>query len=91
MDQAYLAAAPRGTIEIGELTALDNAEIALAQLPEVVVVAKRETATPTSRPCSCRRSWWLPSASRAWSRRKTAARSFRRRRSAPDSEGALLK
>jgi len=43
MDQAYLAAAPRGTIEIGELTALGNAETAMAQLPEVVVVAKRAT------------------------------------------------
>jgi hypothetical protein len=43
MDQGYLAAAPRGTIEIGELTALDNAEIAQVQLPEVVVVAKRES------------------------------------------------
>jgi hypothetical protein len=39
MDQAYLASAPQGTIEIGELTALDNA---VAQLPEVVVLAKRE-------------------------------------------------
>jgi hypothetical protein len=39
MDQAYLAAAPKGTIEIGELTAVDNA---VAQLPEVVVLAKRE-------------------------------------------------
>jgi hypothetical protein len=39
MDQAYLAAAPRGTIEIGELTAVDNA---VTQLPEVVVLAKRE-------------------------------------------------
>ena len=38
MDQAYLAAAPKGTIEIGELTAVDNA---VAQLPEVVVLAKR--------------------------------------------------
>ncbi len=38
MDQAYLAAAPKGTIEIGELTAVDNT---LAQLPEVVVLAKR--------------------------------------------------
>lgn len=45
MDQAYLAAAPQGTIEIGELTALDNAGATLAQLPEVVVVAKRESAT----------------------------------------------
>src|SRR5262245_33133834 len=39
MDQAYLAAAPKGTIEIGELTAIDST---VAQLPEVVVLAKRE-------------------------------------------------
>lgn len=45
MDQAHLAAAPQGTIEIGELTALDTAGATLAQLPEVVVVAKRESAT----------------------------------------------
>ncbi len=44
MDQAYLAAAPAGRIEIGELTALDGAT-ALAQLPEVMVVAKREDTT----------------------------------------------
>lgn len=41
MDQAYLAAAPKGLIEVGELTALDGATM-LAQLPEVTVVAKRE-------------------------------------------------
>lgn len=41
MDQAYLAAAPQGTVEIGELTALDGATT-LAQLPEVMVVAKRD-------------------------------------------------
>ncbi len=44
MDQAYLAAAPKGMVEVGELTALDGA-IALAQLPEVMVVAKREAVT----------------------------------------------
>jgi hypothetical protein len=44
MDQAYLAAAPKGTVEIGELTALDGA-MTLAQLPEVRVVAKREATT----------------------------------------------
>jgi hypothetical protein len=44
MDQAYLAAAPKGIVEVGELTALDGA-IALAQLPEVMVVAKREAVT----------------------------------------------
>jgi hypothetical protein len=43
MDQAYLAAAPKGTIEIGELTALDGITL-LAQLPEVVVVARRDGA-----------------------------------------------
>jgi hypothetical protein len=45
MDQAYLAAAPQGKVEIGELTALGNAGATLAQLPEVVVLAKRESAT----------------------------------------------
>ena len=45
MDQAYLAAAPKGTVEIGELTAIGNAGATLAQLPEVVVLAKRESAT----------------------------------------------
>jgi hypothetical protein len=40
MDQGYLAAAPRGTIEIGELTAVPSA---VTQLPEVVVRAKRES------------------------------------------------
>jgi hypothetical protein len=44
MDQAYLAAAPQGSIEIGELTVVDGGA-RLAQLPEVVVVAKRESAT----------------------------------------------
>ncbi len=45
MDQGYLAAAPRGTIEVGELTALNAGDATLAQLPEVVVVAKRDFAT----------------------------------------------
>ena len=44
MDQAYLASAPKGTVEVGELTALDGATV-LAQLPEVMVVAKRDAAT----------------------------------------------
>ncbi len=44
MDQAHLAAAPKGMVEVGELTALDGATT-LAQLPEVMVVAKREAAT----------------------------------------------
>jgi hypothetical protein len=44
MDQAYLAAAPKGRVEVGELTALDGATM-LAQLPEVMVVAKRDATT----------------------------------------------
>ena len=44
MDQAHLAAAPQGSVEIGELTVVDGGA-SLAQLPEVVVVAKRESAT----------------------------------------------
>ena len=44
MGQAHLAAAPQGTMEVAELTALDGSA-RLAQLPEVVVVAKRESAT----------------------------------------------
>jgi hypothetical protein len=45
MDQAHLAAAPKGTIQVGELTALDAGQTVIAQLPEVVVVARREAAT----------------------------------------------
>ena len=41
MDQAHLAAAPRGTVEIGELTPVSGT---VAALPEVVVTAKRESA-----------------------------------------------
>ncbi len=44
MDQAHLAAAPEGRVEVGELTALGSVTT-LAQLPEVRVVAKREAAT----------------------------------------------
>jgi hypothetical protein len=41
MDQAHLAAAPRGTVEVGELTLVNEAQIAAVTLPEVTVVAKR--------------------------------------------------
>lgn len=44
MDQAHLAAAPEGRVEVGELTALDGATM-LARLPEVVVVARRESVS----------------------------------------------
>ena len=42
MDQGYLAAAPRGTVQVGELRAIDASATRLAQLPEVVVVGKRD-------------------------------------------------
>jgi hypothetical protein len=45
MDQSYLAAAPRGTIEVGEPTAIDGTGATLVQLPEVIVLAKREPVT----------------------------------------------
>jgi hypothetical protein len=45
MDQAHLAAAPQGTVEIGELTALGGSATTLARLPEVVVVGKRDSAS----------------------------------------------
>lgn len=48
LDQAHVAAAPRGTIEVGELTTVGVGEMAFAALPEVVVVAKREMAASAS-------------------------------------------
>ncbi len=44
-DQAHLAAAPRGTVEIGELTMVSEAQLAQVTLPEVVVVTRRESAS----------------------------------------------
>ena len=41
MDQSYIASAPRGTVEVGELTLVDVAQTASVMLPEVTVVAKR--------------------------------------------------
>ena len=45
MDQAYLAAAPRGTVEVGELTLVGDGQLAQVMLPEVIVLAKRESST----------------------------------------------
>jgi hypothetical protein len=45
MDQGHLAGAPRGTVEVGELTLVGDGQLAQVMLPEVVVVAKRESAT----------------------------------------------
>ncbi|HEU0225202.1 MAG TPA: hypothetical protein VFR29_07185 [Steroidobacteraceae bacterium] len=44
LDQGHIASAPRGTVEIGELTPVDATEMALVTLPEVTVLAKRESA-----------------------------------------------
>lgn len=44
MDQAHLASAPAGTVEVGELTPVSDAGMTIAALPEVIVVAKRESA-----------------------------------------------
>lgn len=41
LDQGHLAAAPRGTVEVGELTLVNEAQMAAVTLPEVTVVAKR--------------------------------------------------
>lgn len=41
LDQAHLAAAPRGIVEVGELTLVNEAQIAAVTLPEVTVVARR--------------------------------------------------
>ncbi len=44
MDQAHLASAPAGTVEVGELTLVSDAGMTIAALPEVIVVAKRVPA-----------------------------------------------
>lgn len=44
LDQAHIASAPRGTVEVGELTPIDATPMASVTLPEVTVVAKRETS-----------------------------------------------
>ncbi len=45
MDQAYLAAAPRGMVEVGELTLVGDGQLAQVMLSEVIVLAKRESST----------------------------------------------
>lgn len=45
MDQAHRAGAPRGTVEVGELTLVGDGQLAQVILPEVIVLAKRESAT----------------------------------------------
>lgn len=48
LDQAHIAAAPKGHVEIGELTLVDATQMALTTLPEVTVLAKREFAAEAS-------------------------------------------
>jgi hypothetical protein len=43
LDQAHIASAPKGHVEIGELTLVDATQMASTMLPEVTVVAKRES------------------------------------------------
>jgi len=47
-DQAHIAAAPQGTVEVGELTLVETAPIAAATLPEVIVLARREAPAEAS-------------------------------------------
>jgi len=47
LDQAHIAAAPRGIVEVGELTLVNEAQMAAVTLPEVTVVAKRESQPHT--------------------------------------------
>lgn len=42
LDQGHIAAAPRGTIEVGELTAVNATQLTSAALPEVTVVARHD-------------------------------------------------
>jgi hypothetical protein len=42
-DQGHIASAPRGIVEVGELTLVDTTPIVSVTLPEVTVVAKRES------------------------------------------------
>lgn len=41
LDQAHLAAAPPGTVEVGQLTPVGLDRLAQATLPEIVVTASR--------------------------------------------------
>jgi len=48
MDQAHVAAAPRGIVEVGELQLISAGETAIAMLPEITVIAKRESQADAS-------------------------------------------
>ncbi len=42
LDQAHIAAARKGIVEVGELTLVETRPMAAVTLPEITVVAKRE-------------------------------------------------
>ena len=44
LDQGHLAAAPYGTVEIGELTPVGLEKLAQVTLPEIVITAERPAA-----------------------------------------------
>lgn len=89
LDQAHIAAAPRGTIEVGELTPVGEAGMAIAALPEVIVVAKREPALNARYAVTTQLPEIVVVAKRA---AHLVAQSDGDRRSVKaDAEGALLK
>lgn len=47
LDQGHIAAAPRGSIEVGELTPVNPAQFASVALPEVAVHGRRGAAVPS--------------------------------------------
>ena len=47
MEHGYMASAPRGVVEIGELTPVVEQEIARVQFPEIEVTASRLAPSPT--------------------------------------------
>lgn len=47
LDQGHIAAAPRGSIEVGELTPVNPAQFASVALPEVAVHRRRGAAVPS--------------------------------------------
>jgi hypothetical protein len=46
LDQAHIAAAPRGVVEVGELVPIAEAQIARVELPEIEVRASRLAPEP---------------------------------------------
>jgi hypothetical protein len=47
MEQGYMASAPRGVVELGELVPVAQAEIAQVEFPEIEVTASRLDPSPT--------------------------------------------